>query len=188
MAASHPGFVPDACLINRYQPGAKLTLHRDENETDLTAPIVSVSLGLPATFLWGGLHRRDPVQRLPLQHGDVLVWGGASWMHYHGVNPLKDGQHDLLGSERWNLTFRMARGAVHAAPRQCVALGAQRSIQFDLFLRWQTHAIKTRRLFSPRLQVNAAIWAQADPAGGFTQHARRTKLGAALRIGRASHC
>lgn len=109
-AAGHPGFVPDACLINRYQPSTKLTLHRDEDEADLSAPIVSVSLGLPATFLWGGLHRSNPVQRLALQHGDVLVWGGASRMHYHGVNPLKDGQHDLLGSERWNLTFRMARG------------------------------------------------------------------------------
>lgn len=109
-AAGHPGFVPDACLINRYRPGAKLTLHRDEDEADLSAPIVSVSLGLPATFLWGGLHRRDPVQRLPLQHGDVLVWGGPSRMTYHGVNPLKDGDDALLGSERWNLTFRMAQG------------------------------------------------------------------------------
>lgn len=107
-AAGHPGFAPDACLINRYRPGAKLTLHRDEDEADLSAPIVSVSLGLSAMFLWGGLQRRDPVQRVPLQHGDVLVWGGAARMNYHGVNPLKGGHHDLLGSERWNLTFRMA--------------------------------------------------------------------------------
>ena len=107
-AAGHFGFAPDACLINRYLPGAKLTLHRDEDEADLTGPIVSVSLGLPATFLWGGLHRRDAVQRVPLQHGDVVVWGGPARMSYHGVNPLKDGYHDLLGSERWNLTFRMA--------------------------------------------------------------------------------
>ena len=114
-AAGHPGFAPDACLINRYVPGAKLTLHRDEDEADLSAPIVSVSLGLPATFLWGGLHRSDPVQRVPLQHGDVVVWGGPARMAYHGVNPLKDGHHDLLGSARWNLTFRMAR-ARYAAP------------------------------------------------------------------------
>ena len=107
--AGHPGFAPDACLINRYWPGAKLTLHRDEDEADLSAPIVSLSLGLSATFLWGGLHRRDPVQRLPLEHGDMLVWGGPARMTYHGVSPLKDGLHALLGSERWNLTFRMAR-------------------------------------------------------------------------------
>ena len=107
-AAGHFGFEPDACLINRYLPGAKLTLHSDNDEADLTGPIVSVSLGLPATFLWGGLHRRDAVQRVALQHGDVLVWGGPARMTYHGVNPLKDGHHDLLDSERWNLTFRMA--------------------------------------------------------------------------------
>ncbi len=125
-AAGHPGFAPDACLINRYRPGNRLTLHRDEDEEDLSGPIVSVSLGLPATFLWGGLHRRDPVQRVLLQHGDVLVWGGPSRMAYHGVNPLRDGHHELLGGERWNLTFRMARaryctgaddpGAAHPAP------------------------------------------------------------------------
>ena len=107
-AAGHFGFEPDACLINRYRPGAKLTLHSDNDEADLTGPIVSVSLGLPATFLWGGLQRRDAVRRVPLKHGDVLVWGGPARMTYHGVNPLKDGTHELLGSERWNLTFRMA--------------------------------------------------------------------------------
>ena len=108
-AAGHPSFAPDACLINRYLPGAKLTLHSDNDEADLTGPIVSVSLGLSATFLWGGLQRRDPVQRVLLQHGDVLVWGGPARMTYHGVSPLRDGQHALLGRERWNLTFRMAR-------------------------------------------------------------------------------
>lgn len=108
-AAGYPGFAPDACLINRYAPGARMSLHRDENERDASAPIVSISLGLPATFLWGGLQRSDRVRRLQLEHGDVLVWGGAARMTYHGVNPLKDGQHHLLGSERWNLTFRMAR-------------------------------------------------------------------------------
>lgn len=112
-AAGYPGYAPDACLMNRYQPGAKLTLHRDEDEIDWQAPIVSVSLGLPCTFLWGGLRRQDPVQRVPLTHGDVLVWGGATRMTYHGVNPLKAGQHHLLGAERWNLTFRMAKRSYH---------------------------------------------------------------------------
>lgn len=108
-AAGYPGYAPDACLMNRYQPGAKLTLHRDEDEMDWQAPIVSISLGLPCTFLWGGLRRQDPVRRLALLHGDVLVWGGATRMAYHGVNPLKDGAHPLLGHARWNLTFRMAK-------------------------------------------------------------------------------
>lgn len=107
--AGYVGFVPDACLINRYQPGTKLTLHRDEDEADFAAPIVSVSLGLPCTFLWGGLTRQDPARRMALTHGDVLVWGGATRLAYHGVNPLKDGRHHLLGNERWNLTFRMAK-------------------------------------------------------------------------------
>jgi alkylated DNA repair protein (DNA oxidative demethylase) len=108
-AAGYPGFAPDACLINCYAPGAKMSLHRDADERDASAPIVSISLGLPATFLWGGLQRGDRVRRMQLEHGDVLVWGGAARMTYHGVSPLKDGQHQLLGSERWNLTFRMAR-------------------------------------------------------------------------------
>lgn len=113
-AAGHAGFAPDACLINRYAPGNRLTLHRDEDEEDWSAPIVSVSLGLPATFLWGGLRRQDPVRRVALEHGDVLVWGGPSRMTYHGVNPLRDGRHELLGAERWNLTFRMARARYRA--------------------------------------------------------------------------
>ena len=108
-AAGYPGYAPDACLMNCYQPGAKLTLHRDEDEMDWSAPIVSVSLGLPCTFLWGGLTRQDPVRRVPLTHGDVLVWGGPTRMAYHGVNPLKAGQHHVLGAQRWNLTFRMAK-------------------------------------------------------------------------------
>ena len=109
-AAGYPGYAPDACLMNRYLPGAKMPLHRDEDEMDWEAPIVSVSLGLPCTFLWGGRTRQDPVRRVPLVHGDVLVWGGATRMTYHGVNPLRDGHHHLLGAERWNLTFRMAKG------------------------------------------------------------------------------
>lgn len=107
--AGYPGYAPDACLLNRYRPGARLTLHRDEDEMDWGAPIVSVSLGLPCMFIWGGLRRQDPVRRFPLLHGDVLVWGGATRMAYHGVNPLKDGEHALLGAGRWNLTFRMAK-------------------------------------------------------------------------------
>ena len=110
-AAGYPGFAPDACLINRYQAGARMGLHRDQDEADFAAPIVSVSLGLPCTFLWGGLARQNPVKRLVLTHGDVLVWGGPSRLVFHGVSPLKEGLHHLLGSERWNLTFRMAKRA-----------------------------------------------------------------------------
>ena len=107
--AGYPGFVPDACLINRYQAGARMGLHRDQDEADFAAPIVSVSLGLPCTFLWGGLTRQQRPLYLQLSHGDVLVWGGPSRLVYHGVQPLAPGQHALLGHERWNLTFRMAK-------------------------------------------------------------------------------
>ncbi len=106
--AGFAGFVPDACLINRYQPDARLSLHQDRDERDLTAPIVSVSLGLPAVFLWGGLKRQDPTRRIPLVHGDVLVWGGPDRLRHHGVLPLQAGQHALLGEQRLNLTFRQA--------------------------------------------------------------------------------
>jgi DNA oxidative demethylase len=104
-----PGFEPDACLINRYEPGARLTLHQDKDESDFSAPIVSVSFGLPATFLFGGDSRKDKQRRVPLQHGDVVVWGGPARLHHHGVLALKDGFHDILGSRRLNLTFRRAR-------------------------------------------------------------------------------
>jgi DNA oxidative demethylase len=107
-AAGFGGFAPDACLINRYEPGSKLSLHRDEDECDLAAPVVSVSLGLPAEFLWGGLARKDRPQRLHLDSGDVVVWGGASRLVYHGVAPLADGEHPLTGRIRINLTFRKA--------------------------------------------------------------------------------
>lgn len=107
--AGFPGFVPDACLVNRYLPGARLSLHQDRDERDFAAPIVSVSLGLPATFLFGGDTRRDRQQRVPLRHGDVVVWGGPSRMRHHGVLALKDGDHPLLGEQRINLTFRKAR-------------------------------------------------------------------------------
>jgi DNA oxidative demethylase len=103
------GFEPDACLINRYEPGARLTLHQDKDESDFGAPIVSVSLGLPATFLFGGDLRKDKQRQIPLQHGDVVVWGGAARLHHHGVLALRDGSHDMLGSQRLNLTFRRAR-------------------------------------------------------------------------------
>jgi DNA oxidative demethylase len=107
--AGFEGFAPDACLINRYEPGARLTLHQDKDESDFSAPIVSVSLGLPATFLFGGNTRKEKQRRIPLQHGDVVVWGGAARMFHHGVLPLKDGHHPDLGRQRVNLTFRRAR-------------------------------------------------------------------------------
>jgi alkylated DNA repair protein (DNA oxidative demethylase) len=107
--AGFAGFAPDACLINRYQPGAKMSLHQDRDEQDFAAPIVSVSLGLPATFLFGGLKRTDKTQRHRLAHGDVVVWGGPARLAFHGVAPLADGEHGLLGRRRINLTFRRAR-------------------------------------------------------------------------------
>ena len=106
--AGFDGFAPDACLINRYQPGARLSLHQDRDESDLSAPIVSVSLGLPAVFLFGGLQRSDRPARWRLAHGDVAVWGGASRLAFHGVAPLADGDHLRLGRQRINLTFRRA--------------------------------------------------------------------------------
>lgn len=107
-AAGFHGFVPDACLVNRYEPGSRLSLHQDRDERDFSAPIVSVSLGLPAVFLFGGLQRSVRPQRVRLQHGDVVVWGGASRLAYHGVAPLAAGTHALLGDCRVNLTFRKA--------------------------------------------------------------------------------
>ena len=107
--AGFPGFAPDACLINRYEPGARLTLHQDKDERDYSAPIVSVSLGLPAVFLFGGDRRADRQQAVRLVHGDVVVWGGPARLRYHGVRPLADGMHPLLGRFRINLTVRKAR-------------------------------------------------------------------------------
>jgi alkylated DNA repair protein (DNA oxidative demethylase) len=108
MAGGFAGFVPDGCLINRYAPGARLTLHQDRNERDFAAPIVSVSLGLPAVFLFGGLRRTDRPRRLRLESGDVVVWGGPSRLAFHGVDPLAAGEHALTGRWRINLTFRKA--------------------------------------------------------------------------------
>lgn len=106
--AGYPDFVPDACLINRYEPGARLSLHQDRNERDFAKPIVSVSLGLPALFQFGGLKRTDPVRKFALRHGDVAVWGGPSRLFHHGVPLLKDGVHETVGRMRINLTFRGA--------------------------------------------------------------------------------
>ncbi len=107
--AGYANFVPDACLINCYAPGTRLSLHQDKDERDFDAPIVSVSLGLPATFLFGGEARSDRQQRISLQHGDVVVWGGRARLRFHGVLTLKDGHHDLIGAQRINLTLRKAR-------------------------------------------------------------------------------
>lgn len=106
--AGYPAFVPDACLINRYAVGARMGLHQDRDERDFSQPIVSVSLGLPARFLFGGLRRRDPVGQHALLHADVVVWGGPSRLAYHGVAPVAAGTHPLLGAYRFNLTFRKA--------------------------------------------------------------------------------
>jgi DNA oxidative demethylase len=111
-AADRAGFVsfaPDVCLINRYVPGARLSLHRDKDELDFNAPIVSVSLGLPAIFLFGGAKRSDKTRRFRLEHGDIAVWGGPARLFYHGVAPLAEGEHPLLGRQRINLTFRKVR-------------------------------------------------------------------------------
>ena len=110
-AASEAGFedfTPEACLVNRYEPGARLSLHQDKDEKNYAHPVVSVSLGLPATFQFGGLKRSDRPMKVPLQHGDVVVWGGPTRLVYHGVLALKDGEHPLLGRRRFNLTLRKA--------------------------------------------------------------------------------
>ncbi len=109
--AGFPGFVPESCLVNEYVPGAKLSLHQDKDEDDLGAPIVSLSLGLPAVFLLGTTNRKERPQRYRLAHGDVVVWGGPSRLAYHGVMPLADCDHALLGRRRINLTFRRVRPA-----------------------------------------------------------------------------
>jgi DNA oxidative demethylase len=108
-AAAEAGFAEfnaESCLINRYEPGARMSLHQDRNERDFAQPIVSVSLGLPAVFLFGGLKRSDRPRRIALHHGDAVVWGGPARLTFHGVAPLTDGDHPLLGHSRINLTFR----------------------------------------------------------------------------------
>jgi alkylated DNA repair protein (DNA oxidative demethylase) len=106
--AGFNGFRPDACLVNRYAPGARLSLHQDRNERNFDQPIVSVSLGLPAIFLWGGKARTDKFRRIPLLHGDVMVWGGPDRLTFHGVHSLAEGEHPLTGACRFNFTFRRA--------------------------------------------------------------------------------
>ena len=103
--AGFADFTPDSCLINRYEAGAKMSLHQDKDEADFSAPIVSVSLGLPATFLFGGAKRADPTLKVRLEHGDVVVWGGPARLFFHGVSPVKSGSHPLTGNCRINLTF-----------------------------------------------------------------------------------
>ena len=106
--AGFEGFVPDACLINRYEPGAKMSLHQDKDEKDFGQPIVSVSLGVPAVFLFGGMQRGDKTLRVKVLHGDVVVWGGVARLRYHGVMALKEAHHPSFGGCRINLTFRKA--------------------------------------------------------------------------------
>lgn len=106
--AGFDGFVPEACLVNQYEPGTRLSLHQDKDEKNYDHPVVSVSLGLPATFQFGGLKRSDRPVKVPLQHGDVVVWGGPARLVYHGVLALKDSEHPLTGRRRFNLTFRKA--------------------------------------------------------------------------------
>ncbi|CDG84277.1 DNA oxidative demethylase AlkB [Janthinobacterium agaricidamnosum] len=106
--AGFAAFTPDACLINRYGAGAKMTLHQDKDEHDFNAPIVSVSLGIPAMFLFGGFARSDKTLKVPLFHGDVVVWGGPDRLRYHGILPIKEERHALTGDSRINFTFRKA--------------------------------------------------------------------------------
>ena len=107
-AGGFPGFAPDACLVNRYDPGARLTLHQDKDERDFVHPIVSVSLGVPAVFLFGGLTRKERPARVTVEHGDVVVWGGPARLRYHGVAPLAEARHAFAGERRVNLTLRCA--------------------------------------------------------------------------------
>lgn len=110
-AAAEAGFLdfePDACLINQYKIGARMSLHQDKNELDFSQPVVSVSLGLPAMFQFGGLERTDKTIKLPLKHSDVVVWGGEARLRYHGVLPLKTNYHPAFGDYRINITFRKA--------------------------------------------------------------------------------
>lgn len=107
-ATGFADFIPDACLINRYVPGAKMSLHQDKDEQDLQWPVVSLSLGIAAVFLFGGFERKDKSQRIALQHGDVVVWGGVDRLRFHGVLPVKPAVHPLLGEQRINITFRKA--------------------------------------------------------------------------------
>ena len=102
-------FIPDSCLVNRYAPDIKMSLHQDKDEADFSQPIVSVSLGMSATFVFGGLQRSDKLRRIDLHHGDVLVWGGPARLLFHGIQSIKDQPHPIMGAQRINLTFRRAK-------------------------------------------------------------------------------
>ena len=110
--AGYPGFLPDACLINRYLAGAQMGLHQDRDEKDFSQPIVSLSIGLSARFIIGGLDsaagRNAHTQSVVLKHGDAIVFGAAARLMFHGVLSLKPGHHPLVGNSRINLTFRVA--------------------------------------------------------------------------------
>jgi len=106
LLAGYQHFIPDVCLINRYSVGSKMGLHQDRDEQDFSQPIVSVSLGLPITFKFGGLRRTDASRSVVLHHGDVVVFGGEARLAYHGVGTLRRGSHPLTGAYRFNLTFR----------------------------------------------------------------------------------
>lgn len=111
-AAAEAGFAdfsPDACLINRYRPGAKMGLHQDKDEQDMTQPIVSFSFGLPARFQFGGSSRSGGARQIPLLHGDAFVWGGTARLNFHGVLPVAEGHHPRMGPQRISLTFRRAK-------------------------------------------------------------------------------
>ena len=106
--AGFPNFETDVCLINRYAPGTKLTLHQDKDERDFAAPIVTVSLGLTATFLFGGITRKERPRKFEVHHGDLVIWGGKARLAYHGISPLKEATHEATGACRISLTFRKA--------------------------------------------------------------------------------
>ncbi|MFT8367081.1 MAG: DNA oxidative demethylase AlkB [Gluconobacter cerinus] len=110
--AGFSNFTPVSCLLNRYEPGAKMGLHQDRDEDDLASPIVSVSLGVPARFAFGGLQKTDPVRRFDVRHGDVMVWGGPSRLAWHGVSPVRETFHQQTGAMRYNLTFRAINPAL----------------------------------------------------------------------------
>jgi alkylated DNA repair protein (DNA oxidative demethylase) len=109
LAAGFRRFEPDACLVNCYEPGSKMSLHQDRDELDKRQPIVSVSLGVSAQFLWGGSERNSPTRTITLSSGDVVIFGGASRLNFHGIKRLAVQSHPLTAERRYNLTFRRAR-------------------------------------------------------------------------------
>ncbi|THJ30850.1 DNA oxidative demethylase AlkB [Lampropedia aestuarii] len=102
-------FAPDTCLINQYGLDSKMALHQDRSEQDLRQPVVSISLGMSALFLWGGMQRSDKPAHVLLHHGDMVVWGGVDRLRFHGIKHLTGAPHPQLGAMRYNLTLRRAR-------------------------------------------------------------------------------